>query len=228
METSLLLTSQKNEVFIAIEQAGLDPSEFDWRVSKSTQTADLSVAKLVHRQTGYFFEFDLKDGRHFAIYSPGRDTRQTRVRPGAWQYQFDEVLEWVSCLKRETETPDLWAAVAQEKQLVEAASASDVDDSPFTPGEQDRIHAKLKEIQEYLFATKELTEGQADYARRRFEYLEGAVSRLGRRDWLHTTIGVLTTIIVGVALSSDEARELLRFVGSALGEFFGGHLALPQ
>jgi len=69
--------------------------------------------------------------------------------------------------------------------------------------------------------------GGKNARRRQLNYLAEAASRMGRQDWIHTTIGVIFTIAVGVGLAADQARELFRFVGNTLSHLLGGALPLP-
>jgi len=49
--------SQANEVFEAIKNAGLEPTDFDWQ--DTTGHASLTrVSRLVHKASGYYFIFD--------------------------------------------------------------------------------------------------------------------------------------------------------------------------
>jgi len=46
----------------------------------------------------------------------------------------------------------------------------------------------------------------------------GAIERLGRRDWLHTAIGVIVTIITSLgALLSETAGEFYHFASQRIG-----------
>ena len=56
------------------------------------------------------------------------------------------------------------------------------------------------------------------------KYLSESSKRQGRKDWFHTAIGVLFTIIIGLSLAPDQARELLRFATSVLKQIISGAL----
>jgi hypothetical protein len=45
--------------------------------------------------------------------------------------------------------------------------------------------------------------------------------------WLHMTIGVLFTIVVGIALAPDAARNLFIFATQALNQILNGSRLLP-
>ena len=132
MAENLILNSQKNEVLLTIQDIGLDPSEFQWATWSSNQTKYLMVSTVIHELTEYYFMFDFKDRKQFAEFSPGTEAQVEYDYPGSWTFQSVAVRKWLTSLKREIETPDLWAAIGEEKKLAEAASSFEIPNSPFT------------------------------------------------------------------------------------------------
>jgi len=211
---------------LAIEKRSLDASQFVWEDRESTRRQDRVVSALVHRPTGYYFLFDFIDQEHWAERSPGSDSPLDTKYPKVWGNQRVYVYEWLGYLKREIEAPDLWAEISQETELAEAVVSTEIGNTPFTEGEQQLIAERLEEIGKFLATTQTLSDEQAQFVKKRLNYLADAASRLGRQDWLHTTIGVLFTIITGVALAPNQARELFRFATEMLRQVFGGFLPL--
>jgi hypothetical protein len=79
-----LLKSQKNEIFILIKQATLDPKEFEWEEREETESyshgeVTLHFHRLVHKPSGYAALF----GENFLSYSPGEQIpNQTQGKIG--------------------------------------------------------------------------------------------------------------------------------------------------
>ena len=167
------------------------------------------ISVLTHTPTGFefVFDFDRARGIYYTSFRPGHDRPYGRSRGSNWRDTLIDVKTWAKYVAAEIEAPDLWAAIAQEKAL--AASAASEENTPFTPEETSRLESAIDEIRRHLESVVEIQEGQAEYIKGQFEYLQGAIHRMGRRDWLHTAIGVLTTIVM--AIGADQAQDLFQF-----------------
>jgi hypothetical protein len=213
---AVLLLSQRNAVFSLVVEVGLDPTQFEWKRSSSRKTADLVVSRLHLRDTRYFFLFDFHRGQHYAIYSPGEDRLEAEDYPGPWELQLEYVRRWLASLKTEIESPDLWAAITEPSGLVAAVADTGDDNGPFTHAERARIASSLEEIKQYLLSTQTQTSEQRAFVNARLDYLESAAHRLGRKDWITLALGVMTNIVIGVALNPEAAREMFRLAGQVL------------
>jgi hypothetical protein len=204
-----LLKTQANDVLNAIRKSDLDPEDFAWELEKTLT--------LRHTPSGdYFFTFDIVDyGQHQAQYCPGEDTSYEDSRGGSWQGQLSLVESWLTNLKREYQAPDLWSLVSEQSTLVEAASA-DWSNTPFSLAEINTISDGLRELHAYIENTHQLDEQKHAFLESRLGYLVEAAHRQGRQDWLHSAIGVLFTVVMGLAMAPDEAKEIFRFVGNML------------
>jgi hypothetical protein len=130
MEIRHLLKSQSNEVFEAIKNAGLEPTDFDWQ--DATGHASMTrVSRLVHKGSGYYFMFDNLGGFN-SKWESGQQTRVDSWYWDEWLSQLDCFRSWLSDLKRETESQDLWGAISKEAQILESAASSDTSNAPFT------------------------------------------------------------------------------------------------
>ncbi len=192
------------------------------------------VSVLIHLPSLYSYKFDFVRAEyrywHQAIYSPGKKSLQEgSFKFSEWEVHLKVIrTEWLPNLKREIEAPDLWAAVSQEKQLVEAASSPKVENTAFTKEELGYISTQLREIKEFLFRTQPLSPEQKIFVEVRITYLEESASRLGRVDWLNIVIATLFSLAVQVAFPPNAIRELFQFAGSALSQLFGGTPLLPH
>lgn len=224
---NLVLKTQRNDLLKAMKNRGLNPTEFVWKVQESLKTVEMNVSRLVHEPTDYYYLFDFNQGGCWCEYSPGQDTNVVRDNPGFWERQYQYALNWLDYLKREIEAPDLWATIAEEKAIVLAASAEEIENNPFTPEEQKQITVHLNEIKQYLAQTQELKEQQADFANRRFDYLADAATRMGRKDWLNLAVGVITGVIIQLTFQPGFIHELWQFIANIFKPFLGGILP-PQ
>jgi hypothetical protein len=234
MAKETLLRTQRNDVLSVLRQQGLEPSDFEWGEEESSHSKGKMVSVLIHRPSLYWYKFDFvfaefKEWRQ-GKYSPGKESPQAgSFKFSEWKNHLEVMrTEWLPNIKREIEAPDLWAAVSQEKQLVEAASSSKAENTPFTPKELGYISQQLDEIKEFLFKTQPFDAEQKHFVEVRIRYLEESASRVGRVDWLNLVIATLFGIGVQAALPPDTIRELFRFVGSALSQLFGGTPLLPH
>ncbi len=226
---NLLLRTQANDVFQAIRQAGLDPSSFELVEQDSLITPNLLVPAVVHKPTGYYCRFD-GDANHLydVRWSPAAQSMVGNLNVSKWDNnQIVIVRSWLVYLKREIEVPDFWASLAQETQLIEAASSSETGNTLFTSDEQVYISNQLREIENFLLTSHNLNKEQAEFVRNRLNYLEAASKRIGRVDWVNALVGVVFSVLVSAAFAPDEARNLLHFVTNALGQLLKSFPALP-
>lgn len=186
-------------------------------------------SRLTHEPSGYYFEFRF-DGDfdlQYVTFSPGLGKLFGEERVGAWPPARDALKIWAEVLSLELNEIDLWASIASEKTLMVSVGASSAPDSQFDSAEQQRIQKALNEIREYLISTQNLAVDQQEVIAARLAYLEGASRRLGRKDWVIVTIGVLTNIIVTAGFGPTQAHELIQFAGKVLGWVVEHKLFLP-
>ncbi|MBT0651903.1 hypothetical protein [Geomobilimonas luticola] len=223
-----LLKSQRNEVFLLIQGADLEPAAFQWETVNSLHESRLSVPRLVYVPSGDYFHFDLVKGKHWCQYSPGEDVLVESQYPGSWDYQLSYFSNnWLRNLKRELETPDMWTAIAGESALLlGTVVVEDETNSLFSPSEREHISRSLNEIRAYIESTHLVSEARVGFVEERLQYLEEAASRMGRKDWFNLAYGALINIVVGAALAPEAAKDLLRLAGTALAWVLGGQPAL--
>ena len=104
---------KRNQVFEAIKAAGLNPAEFDWDDSAD----DICLR---HRWSGAYFFFGGAPGRYIARYETG-DQPVAEVPKSTWEALMSSVGLWLSDIKHDTETPDLWAELERETELLGGA-----------------------------------------------------------------------------------------------------------
>lgn len=230
-----------NRVLQIIRQAGFQESSFEWVTVKSRRSNDYDVPQLNFKSLGprpgsFYFTFDWVGANHWIEMSPAPpDEEEVRdygpqpdrlIRKKNATLGDKEVLQlfsgWLEALRREIQLCDLWSAISDETALIEAASTAYRHNEPFTEDEKRQISKGIHEIKEHLIQTQRLTAEKQTFVETRLSYLEEALGRLGRFDWLNLAVGVLMNIAVGVSLNPDSVRETFRIAGLLIGKVFGG------
>jgi len=130
---------------------------------------------------------------------------------------------WLSYVKRDIETPDLWASISQEANIINAASEAG-SNTPFSEDEKNYIKNGLNEIKQYLLTAHKL---DPELVEGKINYLIESSGRMGRKDWITLLVGALVGIVSAAYLPPETTRDIFRFVGAVLRNILGGgHLLL--
>jgi hypothetical protein len=205
---------QKNDIFLAIAETELDPAEFELSFDDSEHKTLLnykrSSAFLTIRHADYgnvWIEYEVADG-----------PRQSSV-DGEDEW-LPAVKNWLAVLKRDLETPDLWATLKQQQTMLDSPGDPDAN-TPFTAEEQQQIAQQLGEVRAYTRETYKLSGHQMRLLEGRLDYLQDAASRMGRIDWRNAVTGVLLGTVVNAALPGDAVRDALLMLLRSVGHMFG-------
>jgi hypothetical protein len=218
-----LKKTEKSEIFLLVQESGLNPTDFTWTDERSNECEGIEavqfmISVLTHRPTEYFCEF----GGYRIQYSPGRQQRvQSERHHSSWADKRGAAQLWLAELRKEVDAPDLWASIGQEKALSTAAASADLDNRLFTAAEQSLIATKLDEIKAYLLEGQQFAADQAEAIEREFAYLKESAERMGRKDWLNILLGGLFGLAVTLALDPEKARELMRLAGAVFQSLWG-------
>jgi hypothetical protein len=223
MPIKYLLQSQANQVLEALKAANWNATDFRWETVKSEHHSGKDASRLTHLASNFYFTFDNGGDAFFSEWSPGNETPVTKIQSGNWNNQLEHFTQWLSYLRREVESPDLWAAISGEAEIIDAA-ASDESNVPFTEEEKSYILSGLSEIKQYLLTAHKL---DPELVEARLNYLTLAADRVGRKDWINLLLSVLVNIVIQAALPPDATRDLFRFVGSVLSRILKHQLLLP-
>jgi len=199
---------------MTVQDAGLSPDEFDWASS-----ADES--RLRNRPSGAYFVFGGVAGDYFSRYQAGDGPVEERTRLSQYRL-MQQVGVWLSAVKLDIDTPDLWAQLQDRAELISAVAGEAIGNTPLTPVEQEEIARQLRELRVYVSRTYSLSALQTQLLEAKLDYLAAAASRVGRKDWILMAAGLILSYVLGAALPSDAARHilgtLLTNIGYALGE----------
>jgi len=221
---------QYGEVAGAISSAGLTKSDFDWQAVESYATEvgpgspPFTVPCLVHRPTGYSFLFDLKDGRHFAVYRPGREGPTARDFSGSWELQFGYLRQWLDLVKANHEAPNFWRALdEQDRDLLALPASEQPDDTPFTPEERALVAEQLEGLREQIAAQFDVQGVRLDKLDETIEELNRATGRVGKRDWPHIVRSHLIGLVIDQVIPQGAFYAGLAYLSATIGHLLGVH-----
>lgn len=207
---------KRNQVFKAIQAAGLAPEGFGW-----DDGADESCIR--HLSSGAYFVFGGVPGGYVARYVAG-DAPVEEREALSWQKQMQLVERWLAAVKDDSDMPDLWAELRRETELLGATADEAIENTPFTPDEREEIAGRLQEMRDYARRTYSLSEEQMRVLDAKLDHLAAATGRLGRTDWRGLFVGTMLTFVLTAALPPESARHilltLLKSIGHSLGHGF--------
>lgn len=225
MDSLKLLPSQRNGIFKLIQDRGFHPGEFEWQEFRCL--AGGTMPQLLHVPTGFWFRINRHANLGFLVtYAPANETYEAKGNPGDWPGVLRYASEWLAYLKRETETPDLWDALTGENELLQGSTGGSSDNLPFEQSELPHVRKCLEELKAYVIKTKDLTESQRKIVDARFDHMEEAATRMGRKDWVAMVIGSLMGVAFSLALNGDGTRDLFGFAALVIKRALGTMLYL--
>ncbi len=240
-----MLKKYKNGFIEIIKKHGLDPAEFSILESKSEQggskvliVPDITTIRL--RNTGLKFDiFETATALHtFGV----NYTRFDADWPSNWlrgpgshpsvRHSIDEIYRlynrWLSAevepYIQETQQPDLWQQIEQQRQLITARSLTPYEVSPFTEEEKPQLRASIQQFRLLVCESFNTTQEQLKCIDERVDYLTQAVDRLNRFDWKGLALSIVVGISIDLCVDTDGGRRLFELFKQA----FNGVLHLLQ
>jgi hypothetical protein len=208
-----LLRSQRNDVFHAIENFGFDPRDFGWSHVQSFVDSTTIIDRVTHRASGYFFEFEILEGRHRSRFSPGAEGPLEQQFPGKWLGQLGYISNWLNFLKRELDAPPLWEQLASPEPLLATPLDESVVDSPFTEEELQAIDRQMVQVRAYLRA--QLDPAALAPLEAKVDYLIRESRKQGRITWYQLAIGTFVGVAMSGLMAPDQARTVLGLIANA-------------
>ncbi|MBH0176693.1 MAG: hypothetical protein HP491_02215 [Nitrospira sp.] len=222
-----LLLSQRNELFRLIQDQKLSPADFELR-SVHSDESDNFVPVVTHTATEFHFSIELnthfnRDQSPFLVhFSPGNELHLQSEYAKNWHEVTQLFSSWLDYVKRETELPDLWSGLQDSQFLQEQPS----DNLAFSPEELSKVRESLDDIKAYVLGTYEMTATQRKIVESRFDHMEEAASRMGRKDWFSLVVGNLIGVASTLALTGDSTKDLLGFAVLLIKKILGTVLYL--
>ena len=141
----------RNAIIEAVQAGGLDPRESDFDFG-DTET------RIAHRRSESYFILGGPWGSWEGTYVVG-DAAPWPFHEYTWSSVEERVEQWAAKVKKDLETPDLWAQLQREREILSWAPDGG-ENTPFTPDEQTEIVKHLDELKEYVKNTHSLSEDQ--------------------------------------------------------------------
>lgn len=215
-----VLKSQKDQIYLDITNAGLDPSEFQWVEVQSTTRKETVVSKLIHKATDFYFLFDHGPdspyGSHLFERAPAPGMPLDRQYSGGWELVKRGFAEWLATLKLELEAPDYWSNLAGQAALAGLAGANLEGNEPFSSQDREALQIALSEVRSFLEKQESIAQEHWHSISSQLDYVLDASGRLGRKDWLHLTIGALVSVFTSGAFAPEQAYVYLQYALNAL------------
>ncbi len=135
---------------------------------------------------------------------------------------------WAKDVKEDVDTPDLWAELQREREVLTGARYDEVENTPFTSDEQAAIAERLQQTKQYVTSTYSLSDAQILHLEAKLDDIAAAAGRLGRKDWTLLVCGALLGAFVQGILPPEAVQDILRMTLDGLGYLFGGEVGPPQ
>jgi hypothetical protein len=224
---------ERNKIYEAITESGLNPAEFKL-------TVDRAKAVIAHN-SGSTFEFVKAAGNireafskavrgevgtvgdtYYSIKAIVIDGSQnTNDAAPDFPHLMIDIREWADEIKLVLETPDLWTQVQRSRELITQIDQTDSNDTQFTEDEQRQISAQLQEIKNQIREQFELTTEQIEHVDARLDAAEEASKRIGRKDWLLLFGGTILNLIVTDTVTPGVAGHIFTTVVQGIAHLFG-------
>jgi hypothetical protein len=204
---------QTNGIFETIRSVGLDPREFDLENSQVD-------ARIKHKLSESYF-FVGGDAGHYVGRSVVGDGVDRQFDEFSWQPLIARVRRWFEEVKRDLATPDLWAELQRETELLRGHSDDSTENTLFTPSEQSEIASRLLELKDRTTHAYSLSVAQMQVLDAKIDYLTHAADRLGRIDWRNAFVGVILGYLLVLALPPESAHDIVVQMLLAIGPFYG-------
>jgi hypothetical protein len=136
----LLRKFQKNDIFDAIQTAGLKPVEFDIVDGESE-------FRVKHRWSDSYLTISGKPSKYTVRHRVG-DESEWQIDKYSWVGVMQSVPTWLAQVKMDLKTPDLWSDLQGEAKLLGTVSNEAIENTPFTSDEREVIALRLREMVE--------------------------------------------------------------------------------
>ncbi len=195
---------------------------------KSSSGGRLHGEQAPSSPVGAWFVFGGDAGSYATRYLAG-DAPIVEPEPSSWFVLTQHVDRWLSHVKQDIGTPDLWAQLRRERELLAGVSDEAIDNTPFTAAEQEEIAEQLYVLKDHLSREHLLSDEQARLLDERVAYLVDAAGRVGRKDWFLMAAGVMLSYVLAAALPPDSATHILGTLLTNIGHIlWGGPRGLPS
>jgi hypothetical protein len=208
---------QRNAIFKAITETELNPRDFE--LENETDEARIRV-----RGSKSIFVVGRDRSASYRVSKAVGEGPLVGYEANSWDGVLHPPLSvWLSEVKRDLETPDLWAEIG--KQPLSAMMEGEAN-KPFSEEEQEQIAEVMAEVKQQARETYALPAKQMRLLEAKLDYLIEAAPHSRRIDWLNTAIGAVAGAGAGGILTPDVVHKVLAALNAGLGPLFGHPMPL--
>lgn len=208
-----------NDIIEAAVAGGLNK----WECAVDSHDA---AARITHVPSKSYFLLEGGPGAYTTTAVVG-DLPPQVLQAATWPMVTERVQRWARDVKRDVETPDLWAELQRERDILTGARYEDVENTPFTSSEQAEIAEQFRQITELVRGAYSLSEAHMLPLEAKLDEAAVAAGRMGRKDWQLLVWGTMFELIVTGLLPPDAVRDIFTAAFHALGHLFGIPPQLP-
>lgn len=217
----LLTKPQANDLFLAIENRGLDPRSF--RFNDGGSSAVVQRVGSTH-----LFVVSFVDGQFHVDMTPGAGMPRSTMSTRYWSQVMSWCSAWLAVVKADISAPDLWANLTAEDLQLFAQADNGEPNATFTAEQQSTITARLDALEQQFAATTGAHDGVQALLpdlQRAVNEMRETLPKLPRRSWFHAALGVLLSVLisatVNMTVTPATGQHLVRLF---LGALAGVHL----
>jgi hypothetical protein len=203
----------RNEIYDAVVSGGLDPRECDFDYHDEW-------ARVTHRPSASYLDLNGNILRWVATPVIG-DRVPIVPAPFNWLDLEEHVRGWAEQVRRDYETPDKWAEIERDDEILTGVRYVAVQNTPFTAAERAQIAEQLEQIRRSAQTAYALSEAKMELLAAKLDEVLAASGRMGRKDWAVFFGGVMLTVIVTDLLPPSAVQDILVSVLHALEHLFG-------
>jgi hypothetical protein len=212
---------QRNVIYRAVVAGGLDPRECNFNYGDAG-------ARIRHLPSASYFLLEGDINEYTAKAVVGESEKWPAGLRTFWIQVEERVRLWAKEVKEDVDTPDLWAELQREREILTGARYDDVENTPFTSDEQAEIAEHLRQTKKYVARTYSLSDAQMRHLEAQLGNIAAAAGRMGRKDWTLLVCGTLLGTFVQGILPPEAVQDILRMTLDGLGYLFGLGDGPPQ
>lgn len=211
--TSWLDKFKRNELFVSIRAAELDPREFELQ-------DDEAKIRIKHKWSESCFVIS-GDPSHYVGSRVVGDAADSPFDVYSWRGVIERFGYWLKEVQHDLATPDLWAELQRETELLRTYSDGVIENTPFTPDEQNEIASQLRAFADRTKRSQLLSTAQMHVLEAKIDYLIKAAGRIGKFDWLNVLAAVLGGYALAAVLPPEVVHAIIPPLLRAIGHIFG-------
>lgn len=226
MSRELILTKQqRNDLFNAAVQNRIDPARFVWDSIPPPNGPVTNRIRLTLKDDGkeYIFTLRLLSGTEFDCEHFPKVGMAGSARVKSWETLTRHFYDWMKIVAYEVQEPDLWKDLPKNPMLVSDPDSYSHEEK-FTAAEATLIRERLKNIEEFIVKTAEVSQEDAAKIHQTFGYLTEKVDKLSKLDWKNIFAGEIIGMVATYAV--NHYATILNFCNSQLMPFLNEVLKL--